>query len=130
MPKPVLQIDLDPGPWAESHLQDHRVTGGTVSGRVRMTSEDMMTCRRLTVEIGWHTEGTGDTDRDSVFETELHTGEIYPGEHEYAFSCQLPDGPVSYSGHLLNIVWSVSARLDLAWKRDPTAVQPFFLSLP
>ena len=130
MAKPTLHIELDPGPWAERDLLNHRVVGGTVSGRLRMTADEMIKCRKLTVAIGWHTEGTGDTDSETVFETTVHEGEIYPGDQEFPFSCDLPDGPISYAGHLINVIWSVSARLDLAWKRDPTAEQPFFLSLP
>lgn len=130
MAKPTLHIELDPGPWSEPDLLDHRVVGGTVSGRLRMTADEMIECRKLSVAVGWHTEGTGDTDSETVFETTVHEGEIYPGDQEFPFSCDLPDGPISYAGHLINVIWSVSARLDLAWKRDPTAEQLFFLSLP
>lgn len=131
MAKPTLMIDLDPGPWTDYDLQDHRPLGGTISGRVRMTTDDVVNCRRLYVTVGWHTEGRGDRDSEEIFDLTLHEGELYPGdEHEYPFSCPLPDGPISYAGHLINIIWEVHAQLDLAWKRDPKTTRQFYLSFP
>lgn len=130
MAKPTLDIEFDPGPWTELHLQDHRPVGGTISGRVRMTADEMARCRKLFVTIGWHTEGTGDRDAESILELTLHQGEIFPGEQEFPFSCQLPDGPISYAGHLINVVWEVHAQLDLAWKFDPKTSRKFFVSFP
>ena len=104
MVRPTLHIEFDPGPWSEPDLIDHRVVGGIVSGRLRMTADEMVKCRKLTVAIGWHTEGRGDTDSETVFETMVHEGEIYPGDQEFPFSYDLPDGPISYGGHLINVV--------------------------
>lgn len=129
MAKPTLDIELDPGPWSEQDLVAHRPQGGTISGTVRMSADEMIKCRKLFITIGWHTEGTGDRDAESVFDQTLFEGEIFPGEQEFSFSCQLPDGPISYAGHLINIIWEVHAQLDLAWKFDPKASRRFFLSL-
>lgn len=130
MAKPILDIELDPGPWKAPELIDHRSVGGTISGRIRVTADEMVTCRKLYVTIGWHTEGTGDTNSETAAELTLHEGEIYSGEQEFPFKCQLPDGPISYAGHLLNVVWEIHAQLDLAWKVDPKARHKFYLSLP
>ena len=130
MAKPTLDIELEPGPWTEQDLLDHRPVGGTISGRIRMTSDEMVKCRRLYVTVGWHTEGTGDRDSDSILDLTLHEGEIYPGEQDFPFSCQLPDGPISYAGHLINVIWEVHAQLDMAWKFDPKTSEKFYLSLP
>jgi hypothetical protein len=37
---------------------------------------------------------------------------------------------MSYAGHHIRIVWKVIARLDLAWRRDPTCEAIFMVTLP
>lgn len=127
MGKPLLFLDFDPGPWDDDDRLDHRPAGGTISGRVRMTADDMHDCRRLILTVGWHTEGRGDRDSHHITEISLHQGQINPGEEEFPFRCELPEGPISYAGHLINIVWEVQARLDLAWKIDPKVSRQFYL---
>jgi hypothetical protein len=130
MAKPVLRIELDPGPWDQSEFVDHRGAGGTVSGHVHLATDETVTCRRLYVTVGWHTEGRGDKDSDSLMDLTLHEGTIVADEHKFPFSCELPVGPVSYAGHDINIIWEVHAQLDLAWKRDPKTTRQFFLTIP
>ena len=129
MAAPELYIEIDPGPWDEPKFRDHQAAGGRLSGRVRVKSDDMVPCRRLIVRAGWHTDGRGDTDYEHCMERTLFEGELMPGEQEYPFECTLPDGPMSYAGHHINIVWEVQAQLDLAWKRDPAASSKFYLTI-
>jgi hypothetical protein len=125
-----LEIELDPGPWDDPEWADYRAVGGTVSGRVKTITDDPISCRRLVVSVGWHTEGRGDKDQEAVGEETVFEGELQPDQPSFPFSFPLPAGPVSYAGHYINIVWQVSANLDLAWKRDPHTEQTFFLTLP
>ncbi|MGZ0168834.1 MAG: hypothetical protein ACKVHE_04715 [Planctomycetales bacterium] len=130
MAKPHLHIDFDPGPWSQPNLTDHRPVGGTISGRVRVTAVELIDCRKFVVTVGWHTEGRGSEDSETIHEVILHEGMIDASETEFPFSCELPDGPISYAGHLINLHWEVRVQLDLAWKVDPKAKRQFYLSLP
>ena len=130
MAKPVLNIELDPGPWKDPKWADHRATGGRFSGRVIMSSDEAVTCRKLFVRVGWITEGRGDTNTEHCFETTLFEGQVPLNETSYEFSCVLPLGPMSYSGHYINIMWQVHAQLDLSWRVDPKATKQFFLTVP
>jgi Arrestin (or S-antigen), N-terminal domain len=109
--------------------RDHYAPGEPISGHVLAIAGEPTNCRRLTVEIGWHTEGRGDKDAETHFETTLHEGPIEPGEQRFPFAATLPEGPLSYAGHYVNIVWQVNARLDLAWRFDPKAERTFYLAL-
>lgn len=130
MAAPRLDIELDPGPWNDPQWAEFRAAGDSVSGRVLLFVDDLISCRRLLVSVGWHTEGRGDRAEGTCGEETLLEGELHPGEHTFPFSFRLPAGPISYAGHYVNIVWQVAARLDLAWKRDPKAERRFQLTLP
>jgi hypothetical protein len=130
MATPQVHIELDPGPWTEAEYADYRVLGEPISGKVRIAADEPITCRSVTVSIGWHTEGRGDRDEGTVWESQVHEGEIPAGEMELPFRAELPDGPMSYAGQYINILWEVAAQIDLAWKRDPTAERRFHAVLP
>ena len=129
MGKPVVSIELDPGPWEEPEMADHREAGGTISGRVLLSTDEPVDCRKVVVEVGWRTEGRGDRDGEMCSSVTLHSGEIQPGDEAFPFEFDLPAGPMSYAGHYINIIWNVQARVDLAWKFDPVAVRQFFLTV-
>jgi hypothetical protein len=130
MAAPRVTIILDPGPWSEPEYAAYRVLGEPLSGKVRIAADEPATCRAVTVSLGWHTEGRGDRDEQTVWETRLHEGEIPAGEMEFPFRAELPRGPMSYAGHYVNVLWEVAARIDLAWKRDPAAQQRIHAVLP
>ena len=127
---PSIQIELDPGPSSDPGLADYHVCGGTISGHAVVSTDEPLNCRAVMLSVGWHTEGRGDEDEESVFEEWVHEGELSAGEHRFAFSARIPDGPMSYAGHYINVIWRVTAQIDLAWKRDPTAERTFFAVLP
>jgi hypothetical protein len=133
MAKPTLRIELDPPnsnhggqptdfAMAESYLPEE-----TIRGRVIIDVPEPITCRKIIVNVGWRTEGRGDLDYDSIHEQHVESGELNVGTSTYEFSCELPDGPISYAGHYINIIWEASARIDLAWKIDPKAAREFYL---
>lgn len=130
MATPRVQIELDAGPWSEPEYADYRVLGEPISGKVLITSDEPLTCRSVTVTVGWHTEGRGDRDEHAVWESQVHEGEIPAGAIEFPFRTELPGGPMSYAGHYVNVLWEVTARIDLAWKRDPTAQRRMHAVLP
>ncbi len=130
MPVPHIAIRLDPGPWPDGQWQNYRPTGGEVSGHVKISSDEDLSCRSIHLQVGWRTEGRGDTDSETILENVLHTGDFAAGEKEYNFRATIPAGPISYDGHHIKIVWFVSARIDIAWKRDPKVEEHFLVTLP
>lgn len=130
MATPGLQIDLDAGPWGQPELADHRLPGGTISGRVRVTASEPIECRALVITVGWRIEGSGRKHSETVQGRTLYQGMIDGSKMEYPFSFRLPDGPISYGGHLFGIHWEVQVQLGLAWKVDPKATRKFCLSIP
>jgi len=127
---PSIRIELDPGPWREPEFADYRVCGDTVGGHAIVSTLEALSCRAVTLSVGWHTEGRGDRDEAFVFEQRVHEGELSSGEHRFPFAAKLSDGPMSYAGHYMNIIWQVKAQIDLAWKRDPMAEKKFYAVLP
>ncbi len=96
--------------------------GDTVRGVVRWAPEEKMP-RGIDVLLGYHTEGRGDTDR-KVMARARH--DIVEGEAggELPFELVAPtDGPITYDGRLMRVIWTVTARLDMRLARDPSAVE-------
>jgi len=70
------------------------------------------------VRLGWRTRGKGNTDQDVV--ATVKTGRD--------FWFRLPaDGPYSFSGKLVSLVWAVEAERG-SWPRKETVRQEFILS--
>ncbi len=131
MAEPDIRIDLDPGPWTEPEFADYRICGEPVSGDIVIRSEEFLNCRGVVVSLGWQTEGRGNKDSETVWEQRVHSGPIERGETRIRFAAPLPaEGPMSYAGRYINIVWRVAARIDLAWKRDPVAEKVIYAVLP
>lgn len=78
--------------------------GETLSGRVGWQLDRRP--RSLEIVLFWHTEGKG--SRDSGVAERLVRED--PGERgEMKFSFTLPAAPVSFSGKLVGLIWSVEA---------------------
>lgn len=58
--------------------------------------------KSLKLTIGWRTEGRGNIDKETLYETEVN-----PSLRAY-FRCKIPmSGPISYDGQLLRIIWEI-----------------------
>jgi hypothetical protein len=101
--------------------QRNFVIGDTVRGTVRINVNAQCDCKKLTVVLQWRTHGRGNCTSGDVNETPdiLFQGKWSPGRYEYPFEFVLPEGPLSYHGHLLNVDWYVHARADIPWAIDP-----------
>lgn len=131
MSAPEITFELDPGPWGtDPEWRDFRATGGSISGRATVTTDELIKCRGVDLVLGWRTEGRGDRDQQLILEDRVHAGELYPGTRVFPFQATLPEGPISYDGHHIKIVWFVGIQIDIAWKRDPKNEMPFFVTLP
>lgn len=86
-------------------LQDGKTTyapGETVRGRAQWTME--VTPRRLDLALFWYTTGKGTRDVGVIESIRFDD----PGPHgTREFSFTLPEGPYSFSGKLISVVWAI-----------------------
>lgn len=101
--------------------------GGRLKGTVRWAPAAETKIRRLIIKAGWRTEGRGDEDEQEVFRAE-HPGQTVPagGLVSVAFEVPIPeDGPITYEGKLIRILWAVECELDIPWASDEEKSGPF-----
>lgn len=107
------------------HLENGKVDylgGETVRGEVEVRTDRDIECKGLVVECLWQTHGKGNTDRGTPISAEVFQG-VWPAGTvaRYPFALELPHGPFTYHGQLLNVGWLVRTRADVPWKLDPKA---------
>ena len=68
--------------------------------------------KRLRLSLGWWTEGKGSRDAEVVAESVWDTDET---AGERAFEFRVPEGPYSFSGHLISLQWA----LELTAEQGP-----------
>lgn len=122
MSKPSVSIELARGPWADDGSEYERSwpVGGRVKGRVSISAPVATKTRKITIDLTWKTEGRGNPDKKSVDSVTIHEGELYDGAMiNHDFELTLPeDGPITYDGHYIRIVWTVVVRIDIPWAKD------------
>lgn len=91
--------------------------GGRVTGQVTWTPESARQPRGIKVMLRWRTEGRGSVDQRVVAETIVPAGQAVAGlPMQVPFDLPLPpDGPVSYNGQLIRVIWEVRVEIDEAW---------------
>jgi hypothetical protein len=101
-----MRVELDRG-WSEC--------GDYVSGTASW--DGPKTPRSVRVTLQYRTEGRGNTDKADVTEVQLHAD----NQGYQQFQLKVPSqGPVSFDGNLISLIWEVELRLDLKGRRDPT----------
>lgn len=105
----MIRVEIPSGPVE---------VGATLKGQVTWTPDGDAKPRGLRVTLGWRTEGKGNKKEGTCDETERT--DIAPGSTvTLPFEFHVPiDGPVSYDGKLMRIIWEVMARVDLPFTRD------------
>jgi hypothetical protein len=89
--------------------------GDEVSGKVIVSAEHFdFTFSKVWFAYGWRTHGKGDRDKggedDLILAAEKTS--LRAGEHkEFSFRFQVPNGPVTYHGHYLNVDWYLTAHV-------------------
>lgn len=85
--------------------------------------------RAIMISLQWRTKGRGDRNSAIVHTLTIPFTDGPPRTTtRVPFRLALPpDGPVSYSGTLLEVIWEVHARVDLSWGIDPRAVEPLLV---
>ena len=98
--------------------------GGEVCGEIIIHAPYAIDCRKVTVNLAYRTQGSGITDRHQLEEIVLHSGRLAAGQHAFEFGLPLTalDSdqalPISYQGKHVSIIWSVHARIDIAFDSD------------
>ncbi len=68
--------------------------------------------RGVRIELGWSTEGRGDTDSDTVASLVIPVDEF--GMANARVELPVPaNGPISYDGALIRVRWELSAQTDI-----------------
>jgi hypothetical protein len=95
--------------------------------RVRWAPDTRKMLCPLVVKVGWRTEGRGDVERETVHEARR----AIKGE-ECLISLPIPsEGPLSYDGKLIRIIWEVSAAPEPGDVGEPApAVSAVFRVVP
>jgi hypothetical protein len=109
--------------WVEMDEPSRRYRSGeSVTGRVRVRSDDEVLCKRLVIEQVWRTHGRGNPDHGVLDEQVLTDQRWLPGQvYEVPFAFPVPTAPVHHHGHLVNVDHYIGALADLPWKIDPRA---------
>ncbi len=104
--------------------------GETVKGVVEIHARDAFQAESITVALGWHTEGRGDTDSGSGPSVNVYSGLISAGgSMTFDFELTMPDEPWSYGGQLIQILWGVVVTIDVAeHRRHVTYLSPLVLA--
>lgn len=117
-----LQLELD-------QPQKKFLPGETVAGTLTVDVTDDCTCNALTVKRLWKTHGKGTQNEGGeqlqVFaeDERWSSGEVF----EYEFSFDVPPGPYTYRGDLINVDWYIRAEADIAWGLDSDVEQDFLV---
>jgi hypothetical protein len=116
MAKCSLSFDVD------HPLDVPLVPGEALTGHVVVDVDADVRCRKLTVDFGWRTHGSGNRASGNPQRLVLFEGEWQGGELlRYPFRFDVPAGPDTYHGHHLNVDWYLTANADIPWAFDPKA---------
>jgi hypothetical protein len=74
--------------------------------RVRLTWDLTAQPESVALSLTWHTEGKGDRDSSVVETVELSDVQQ---KQSVDLSITLPDGPYSFSGQLISLIWALEA---------------------
>jgi hypothetical protein len=105
-------------------------TGQLVRGVLETEALEGVEFRELQVRFLWHTEGKGNrTAGDGETQTLERSGTWAEGDRRtFPFEIPSPQGPMSYSGKILQVLWTLEARLDRSLlKPDLTLGLPVIL---
>ena len=109
--KMTLQIQLE-----NSRCLPGQMLQGSVSWEFDSTP------KQLTLQVSWNTSGKGTDDSETVF-TEDWSPDSKSGQKGFQF--QLPRGPISVQGNLINIGWEIECTSK---RPKDSCTMPFELS--
>lgn len=98
------------------HLSSTAIAAGeTLSGTLTWNAPNAKVPKKATISIGWVTEGRGTRDRRTVQEVALDPNQLASSQGvPIPFSLQIPpEGPITYNGSLIRIIWEMKVLIDL-----------------
>ncbi|MGI9615715.1 MAG: hypothetical protein ACR2QO_22575 [Acidimicrobiales bacterium] len=124
MTDPSVQVDLEQGIVE---------VGGIFRGRLQrrgevddLASGSNQQVRAVRLTLGYETEGRGDVDKQTVAEQRFPVDEY--GRVDASFGLAVPsNGPISYDGRLIRVLWSIQARVDVKLAMDRTTDIPVLI---
>ncbi|MEM7332868.1 MAG: hypothetical protein AAF490_12340 [Chloroflexota bacterium] len=100
-----------------------------IRGNVLVYPNEDLRCRKVVVEVLWHTAGRGTRFQQSVMEEVISEGNLMRGVPISAdFSTVLPHEPWSFNGRYVSIVWGVKVKVDIPMGRDVELQKNFILA--
>ena len=122
----TIEIHLEDG--EDAYGSKRYRPGEQMSGYAMVEADEEVECRHLYVRLTWRTEGRGTRYEHTEVEQDLYQGTLQARfGRSFEFSLTLPDGPWSYEGHYVSIVWELQVQIDVPWSRDPGASQVILL---
>ena len=103
-------------------------SGETINGVVHVSVNKPVNCDDLTIERIWKTHGRGNESSGGSEQISLFKGTWLPDKHQYPFSITIPETPITYRGHLINIDWYLEAQVDIPWAIDPKVKTEFIVT--
>ena len=99
-----------------------------LTGHVSLMPNQEVKCRRIYVLLRWRTEGRGTPFTQNITEITIHEGDLLSlVPQHFPFTLDIPEGPWSYNGHYIKIVWEVIANVDIPWGRDWVQTAPIIV---
>ncbi|PCI39915.1 MAG: hypothetical protein COB53_02350 [Elusimicrobia bacterium] len=105
----------------------NQVAGGAVAGQLILQPKEDVRIQASSVSLHWRTEGRGDTNEAEVSKVDLGAlGDLSSrDQRRFAFELPIhPDGPITYDGTLIRVIWEVRVHLDVPWGWDKKQVFP------
>ena len=105
------------------------VVGDRVTGHVLWNPSSQSNPRGIIVMAQWRTEGRGDSTSDIVAELRADAGPTgFTPPVQLPFELTLPsDGPISYNGKLIRVIWEIIVRIDLPMALDTRHKEMFYV---
>jgi len=91
-----------------------------IQGRVLWDRRELQP-EMVEVRLFWHTAGAGGKDQGAPIQEQFPVG---AGLGELAFSMMAPNGPYSFSGKLLSIVWTIEVVVATQSVREMLVIGP------
>ena len=102
--------------------------GEKITGTIEARTDAGVTCQALTLTPEWRASGKGNPAKGKFATITLFQGRWLPGETvRHVFSIDMPSGPVTYHGRILNVDWYLKARAYIPWAIPAKAEENFIV---
>lgn len=101
--------------------------GETLEVTVRCQPTEFQETNTIVIRPRWRTEGRGDEARGVIRAVRRQPGQVGPSDpFDHTFEFTIPEnGPISYEGKLIRIIWEVHVLVDVPWAGDPSHARSF-----